>query len=187
MGEVHGNFGILPALFANGLVWFGLTQLRGFHPQERVWTVAVERAKILALVNLALAPFPAWWSRWPDEPFFGQSMIALLVSGLALLLCLNYSLRRLAAMLPDETLRADTRLFTALNTTLIVTLGVVVGLWLVAIRLPHVPAWVSLLLAAVDEERFIMVVALALLPLALTMTLIWKAKETLFNGLTDRT
>lgn len=186
MGEIHGNLGILPALAANGLVWFGLTQLRGFHPQERVWTSAVERAKILALVNIALSPFPAWWSRWPDEPFFNRSMLALLVSGLTLLLCLNHALRRLAAMLPDETLRADTRMFTALNTTLMATLAILIGLWLIAVRLPHVPPWVSLVLAAVDEERFVMVVALALLPVALTMTLIWKAKETVFNGLTER-
>lgn len=186
MGDMPAELGMLPAIAANALIFYGLLQLQHFQPQEQVWIKTVERAKILALLNLALSPFPWWWNRWPDEAFFGQSMLLLLFSGMGLLLCLNQALRRLAAMLPDETLRAETRLFTALNSTLIFALCSLVGIWILATMLPHLPGWLGLLLMGVNEKRGWLVVVLALLPLALTMTLLWRAKEALFHGLAER-
>ena len=186
MGDMSPELGMLPTVAANGLILYGLFQLQYFNPQEEVWIKSVERAKILGLVNLALSPFPWWWNRWPDEAFFGQTMLLMLFSSMGLLLCLNHALRRLAAMLPDETLRSETKLFTALNSTLIITLSVLTGVWVLASLWPVIPGWLGLILMAVNDKRGWLVVMLALLPLALTMTLIWRAKEALFNGLAER-
>jgi hypothetical protein len=186
MGDMSPELGLFPALAANGLILYGVMQLQKFHPQEQVWIKAVERAKLFALLNVALSPFPWWWNRWPDEPFFGESMLLLLFSGMSLLLCLNHALRRLAAMLPDETLRSETGVFTALNSTLIFALVALVAAWMLASLLPAPPIWLNLLLVTVNERRGWLVVVLALLPLALTMTLLWRAKEALFNGLGER-
>ncbi|HMP84518.1 MAG TPA: hypothetical protein PKA41_17630, partial [Verrucomicrobiota bacterium] len=44
--------GIIPAIAAMGLLYFGLWQIGKFHPQERPWRVALDRARIAALANL---------------------------------------------------------------------------------------------------------------------------------------
>ena len=93
--------GFGPVLAASALVLYGVHQFDRFQPQERIWAAAVERARLSAMLLLALAPFAVWWGRRPEEPFFAHSMVLLLVAGLAFLLALNHLLVRLAAMLPD--------------------------------------------------------------------------------------
>ncbi len=166
----------LPAA-ACGLVWFGLRQLAHFQPQERIWTRAVARAELFAATNFFLSPFTWWWSRRPENPFFGQSVLLLVFLSLAFLLSLNHVLRRLAALLPDETLRSDMRLFTRLNAGLISGLGLLTGVWTTLLVLPRVPEAFSEIFEVLDQSRLALVVTLGLLPVALTMTLVWKAKE----------
>ena len=173
--------GCLPALAAVGLVLFGVRQLLRFQSQERVWVAAVERTSVLGLLLLALVPFAHWWARSPDHPFFQRSVALLLITGIAFALALNHLLARLAAMLPDEVFRADTRFFSALNRWLILSLGVFVLLELAQVALAdRSPTLLVFAVAAIDEERAWLFIVFALLPLALTMTLVWKAKEAVF-------
>jgi hypothetical protein len=167
----------LPAIAALGLVYHGLRELRHFQSQERIWATALERAKLLALVNLTLAPVTFWWSRAPEEPFFSQSMVVLVFTALAFVLALNRVLLRLSAMLPDETLRVETRFFVSVNRQLLFLLGLILACGVILARWPHGPQALLLLRAAVDDARPILLIVLALLPLALTMTLLWKTKE----------
>jgi hypothetical protein len=137
----------------------------------------VHRAELLALLNLALSPFTWWWSRRPDVSLFGASLLLMLFSGLGFLLALNHSLRRLAALLPDETLRSDMRLFTTVNTTLLTTLSVFATAWTLAREFPVLPNHLQDILEVLEQTRVFLVVSLGLPPVALTMTLVWKAKE----------
>ena len=177
LGDLWSQWGLGVPVFSCGLVWFGLKQLERFQPQERVWIRAVRRAELLALLNLTLSPFTWWWSRRPDVDFFGASLLLMLFSGLGFLLALNQALRRLAALLPDETLRSDMRLFTAINTSLLTTLLVFTGGWTAAREFPIAPAGLQALLEVLEQARVFLVVSLGLPPVALTMTLVWKAKE----------
>jgi hypothetical protein len=177
VGDAWSHLGITLPVVACGLVWFGLRQMNRFRPGERVWSRAVLRAELFALLNIALAPFTWWWSRRPGEALFGQSVVLLVFSALAFLLCLNHVLRRLAAMLPDETLRADMRLFTGINGSLLWTLAILAALWTALAGSRALPDWLGLVFVALDRSRLALVVALGLLPVALTMTLVWKAKE----------
>ena len=177
LGDLWSQFGLGLPVAACGLVWFGLKQLEHFQTQERVWVGSVHRAELLALLNLALSPFTWWWSRSPDVALFGASVLLLLFSGLAFLLTLNHALRRLAALLPDETLRSDMRLFTTVNTTLLSTLSVFAAAWTLAREFPILPEGLGEILEVLEQARVFLVVALGLPPVALTMTLVWKAKE----------
>jgi hypothetical protein len=51
------NFGIVPPLVSTGLLAYGLWQLGAFQRQERVWRAALDRARVLSLVNFGLSPF----------------------------------------------------------------------------------------------------------------------------------
>src|SRR6266516_1456781 len=106
---------VFPALLATSLLYYGLTLLGDFQPQERVWRAALERVKLLALVNVGLSPFLYFWNKLPSNPYFDGVVHFNIVTGLVFLLLLNPMLHRLSAMLPDETLRQETRLFTTLN------------------------------------------------------------------------
>ena len=177
LGELWSQFGIGLPVASCGLIWFGLKQLEQFQTQERVWVRSVNRAELLALLNLALSPFTWWWSRRPDVALFGASLLLMLFSGLGFLLALNHSLRRLAALLPDETLRSDMRLFTTINTTLLTTLLAFAAAWTLAREFQFLPNHLQEILEVLEQARVLLVVSLGLLPVALTMTLVWKAKE----------
>ena len=169
--------GFGPVLAASALVLYGVHQFGRFQPQERVWAAAVERARMLALLLLALAPFTVWWSRRPDEPFFAHSLVLLLCAGLAFLLALNHLLVRLAAMLPDEALRSETRFFAHLNRALVVTQAVLFAAYLLLPLWADLPGPLVWLHSALEIAKAWLVLVLALPPVALTMTLLWKTKE----------
>jgi hypothetical protein len=176
------QFGYAPPLVAAGTLVYGLLPLRQFQSRERVWRGALDRALLLGLVLLALAPTPVWWNRAPEEAYFAQGMLALVFGGLAFLVALNDVLRRLAAMLPDETLRAETRFFTALNTGLLTILAAGVGAWLGLHHWPHPPDSLAYLRSLFDLTRPWLLIMATLLPVALTMTLLWKTKEVILHS-----
>lgn len=169
---------ILPAVASLGLLAYGLQCLRRFQPQERIWIAALDRATLFNLLLMAMVPFAHWWHLAPRQPMFWQSLALLVFAGICYLLCLNRVLARLAALLPDEVLRSDTRLFATLNRYLILLLGLLLGLELAARTIGHrVPTIVHVFLEDLSESRGWLLVLLALLPVALTMTLLWRAKE----------
>ena len=81
-------------------------------------------------------------------------------------------------MLPDVVLRSDTALFSRVNGGLIGLLALLVALEVMVMWRPGwFPTYVEALLLELAESRNWLFVMLALVPLALTMTLLWKAKE----------
>jgi hypothetical protein len=69
--------GILPLLAINLLLLYGLWQMGEFQKQERPWRLALDRALLLALVNLGLSPFLYWHNRMPGESFFTYAVMLL--------------------------------------------------------------------------------------------------------------
>jgi hypothetical protein len=175
-------YGLVPPMVATGLVAFGLWQLGSFQKQERPWRNALDRAKVFALINLGLSPFAFWWNREPNLFFYSISLRVLALSAWFFLFSLNTVLVRLAAMLPDETLRHETRQFTSLNQTLLLALLLVIALQVVVARVPQWPAQFQTLLTVWDRGGPWLLILLALLPLAMTMALIWKTKEVILES-----
>src|SRR5258706_6181007 len=99
------SLGMLPPLCVTALLVYGLWQLGAFQRQERVWRNALDRARMLSLVNFGLSPFLYWWNRIPNHLFFIVMVILFGLSALLLLASVNLVLQRLSAMLPDEALR----------------------------------------------------------------------------------
>lgn len=182
LDDAWRTWGVVPVFAASALLVFGLVQLRHFQPGERIWTAALERTLVLGLMLVGLAPVTYWWSRVPHEPFFAVGMVLLLFCGLTFMLALNQMLLRLSAMLPDETLRIETRFFTTWNCRLLTVLGLILAAYQVAVRVPRMPEQIQLVWFALEVLRPWLAVLFAFLPVALTMTLLWKTKEAILSS-----
>jgi hypothetical protein len=175
-------FGILPALVATGLLLYGLWQMGRFRKQERPWRNALDRAKLLGLVNFGLCPFLYWYNKMPQQTFFNTAVLVLVLSAILFLFNLNVVLKQLGAMLPDETLRQETRQFTVLNRWLLVALLLCASAYIVLLHDPRLPASLGALFVWINRFSFWALTLFALLPLAMTMALIWKTKEVILDS-----
>jgi hypothetical protein len=169
--------GITPPIAATALLFYGVMSLGHFQKQERVWNRALDRARVFALINLGLSPFVYWWSKIPSQPFFLLSLEVMALSGLLFLFSLNPLLVRLTAMLPDETLRLETRFFTTVNRCLVLATLLVLLLYFGLGRMTALPHQLIDFLILLDRFGLWLVLFLVLLPVAMTMALIWKIKE----------
>jgi hypothetical protein len=176
------SFGILPPLMATGLLVYGLWQLGAFQRQERIWRLALDRAMVLSLINFGLSPFLYWWNRVPASPFFMVMVMVLTVSGVLFLSSLNVVLQRLGAMLPEEALRQEIKQFTPLNLNLLFTTLIFQLAYMVLMRFEKVPLWLGMILAVMEKGSTWFLILLVLLPLAMTMALLWKTKEVILDG-----
>jgi hypothetical protein len=172
---------MLAPIVVAALLFYGLHLLGDFQKGERIWRDALDRSKLLAVVNIGLSPFVYWYNRFPSMQFYSAAVFLLMITALLFLFNLNHVLQRLAAMLPDETLRIETRVFGNLNTSLLAAIVLVVGaLQLLRQFSDYIPAALNNFLNAMDFIRTGLFVFLTLLPMAMTMTLIWKIKEVIF-------
>jgi hypothetical protein len=180
--EWFKSLGLAAPLAATGLIVFGVWQLGDFQKQERVWRSALDRARILSLINFGLSPFLYWWNRVPANTFFFSMVLILAVSALLFLTCLNIVLQRLGAMLPDEALRTETKQFTALNLNLLLITFLLGMLYFAVRHLQTLPLWLAVVMNLLDRSNFWLLIFLVLLPLAMTMALIWKTKEVVLEN-----
>jgi hypothetical protein len=171
---------MLGPMVTTGLLFYGLYLISSFQKQERIWHHALDRAKLLALVNTGLSPFIYWFNRLPYVSFYSMAVFLLMLTGILFLFNLNHVLQRLAAMLPDETLRSETRVFSNLNISLLSAIIFVFTLFFILRQIDQLPAVVLNFLRVLELIRYWLLVFLILLPLAMTMTLIWKIKEVVF-------
>jgi hypothetical protein len=177
------SLGFVPPLAATALLVYGLWQLGGFQKQERVWRNALDRARVLSLVNFFLSPFLYWWNRVPGQAFFLAMVIVFALSALLFLGSINLVLQRLGAMLPDETLRLETRQFTTLNLNLLGATLVAALLYWGLGQFRTMPLWLGIVAAVMERGSFWFLVVLVLLPLAMTMALLWKTKEVILDSI----
>jgi hypothetical protein len=174
--------GMLPALFGTGLLLYGLWQMGRFQKQERPWRSALDRAKLSGLVNFGLCPFLYWQNKMPGQPFFNAAIFVLILSAIIFLFNLNVVLKQLGAMLPDETLRQETRQFTQLNRWLLVALLLSATAYVVVMNDPRLAGKLGDYYAWINRVSFWVLILFALLPLAMTMALIWKTKEVILDS-----
>jgi hypothetical protein len=180
--ELLKPVGIVPALVVNALLLFGLWQMGDFQKQERPWRNALDRAKLLGLVDLGLCPFLFWFSRMPEQFFFRAAVFVLVLSAILFLFNLNVVIKQLGAMLPDETLRQETKQFTALNRWLLVGWLVFVAASTAVPRIFNLSLLNPKILFWLQHAEIAVLLFLGLAPLAVTMALIWKTKEVIFDS-----
>lgn len=183
--DALGDVAIAPAAGLTALLLYGLTLMAGFQPQERVWTNSLERARLMGLICLGLSPFLHWWHRLPFVTLYAVSVILLVLFGLLFLLQLNHVLLRLTAILADEMLRHETQFFVGFNRTILSIIPLLLGAWMAASQIKVLPQRAIDLLHVADEIGLWFMLFLLLIPVATTMALIWKIKETIFAGVFD--
>jgi magnesium-transporting ATPase (P-type) len=174
--------GLMPAFATTALLLYGLWQMSDFQKQERPWRNALDRAKLLGLVNFGFCPFLYWQNRMPDQPFFAAAVFVLVLSAVLFLFNLNVVLKQLGAMLPDETLRQETRQFTLLNRWLLVVFLFIAAAYVVLIYSPPLSQEPGGFANWLDHLGLWSLTFFALFPLAMTMALIWKTKEVILDS-----
>ena len=174
--------GFLPALAVNALLVYGLWQMGEFQRQERPWRHALDRAQLLALVLLGLCPFIYWHNRMPEQSFFTAAIWMMELAGVIFLFNLNLVLTRLGAMLPDETLRHETRQFTALNRWLLVALLFLSIALIILVQFGRPTSRLGSVLIWLSQFSDLLLIFFMLLPLAMTMALIWTIKEIILDA-----
>ena len=186
-GEWLKPLGFAPTIVAMGLLLYGTWLMASFQRQERVWIKAVERARLIALVNLGLSPFLFFWSKVSGHPFFAIIVQVLILSSMLFVYLLNSLLARLAAMLPDETLRAEARLFTRLNQIILLIIMPALPMYIIVRSISPLPRFIVELLLLIERRstvfEFALLLCFILLPLAMTMALLWKTKEVILSGI----
>ncbi len=178
-----GSFGVLPLLMATGLIFFGLNLMSRFQPDNSSWCHSLERTKLMALVNLGMSPFLFWWHQFPQEEFFSIAASVLAIASLFFLFNLNSLLRQLTAILPDETLRYETRVFTTLNHYMLGIIILCLTFMLTIQQIDELPQMLAHVRFQIIQSNAWLIVLWVLLPVAMTMALIWKIKEVLFTSL----
>ena len=176
------SYGVIPPMVSTALLVYGLWQLGDFQRQERVWRNALDRARIFSVVNFGLSPFLYWWNKVPANNFFLAMVILLSFSALLFLSSVNIVLQRLGAMLPDEALRVETRQFTTLNLNLLFATFVLAVLYVALGQFQKVPFWLAVVVQVLERGSLWFLVLLVLLPLAMTMALLWKTKEVILDN-----
>lgn len=177
------TFTVLPPIAVTAWLVYGLWHLGHFQKQERIWVRALDRAKIFALVDLGLSPFLFWWNQKPDVEFYLWMILALSACGLLFLSSLNLVLYRLSTMLPDESLREETKHFTTLNRVILTALLCFGGAIVALLKFPDTFALPFNLDRLVGAGGLWLMIFLALLPLAMTMALLWKIKEVILESI----
>ena len=152
------SFGLIPALAATCLLLFGLWQMGDFQRQERPWRNALDRAKLLGLINLGLCPFLFWHHRMPQEAFFRAAVLVLIFSAILFVFNLNIVIKQLGAMLPDETLRHETILFTALNRWLLAFLFLLNVAYVILLHVSEMPLEFDIFIVWLDRLGFVVAV-----------------------------
>jgi hypothetical protein len=175
-------FGLFTPVAVTSVLLYGLWHVGQFQKQERIWQNALDRAKLLALVNVGLSPFLYWWNRFPDNEFFTGMVLLHAFCALIFFSHLNLVVLRLSAMLPDETLRHEARQFTTLNRGLLLAALLLSAAHLILQRYASKVALVDQYVALLERAGLWLLIPLVLLPLAMTMALLWKTKEVILDS-----
>jgi hypothetical protein len=174
---------IVPAMLAGAMLYYSLRQLHDFQKQERIWQQALTRAEILTVVNTGLAPFLFWWHRFPEIPFFVVCVVVLAFTVLLFLMQVNQVLRRLCAMLPDEALRSETNMFTTLNIALLLLVFIGLAAFLGWTHAQPLPGAMGRMIRGDNPRGMGFILFLSLMPLAMTLAILWKIKEVIFMSI----
>ena len=179
--EAVKSFGIMPPLVCAGLAGLRPVATGSFQKQERVWRNALDRAQLLSLIDFGLSPFLYWSSQVPANPFFLDGVL-MAVRRCCFWRSLNQFLQRLGAMLPDEALRLEIKQFTALNLKILWVTLLFGAAYLALSHWQNPSLCLQAVLGEVERGRLWFLIVLVLLPLAMTMALLWKTKEVILDS-----
>jgi len=184
MSNLLHSLGILPALGTSALLLYGVIKLGRFQPDFVAWQKSVHLARWCAILVLGLSPFLYWWCRVPEITYFKVLAMTLIVTSMLLLAQLNVVLRRLTAILPDQTLRAETVFMARFNLVILAVVGAAEMFFYSLNRLSISAAteWLTQQQLWLLRPMEIIVLLMMVMPIAITMAVMWKIKEVILES-----
>jgi|GEM_PF-744797 len=182
-----GHLGVIGPAIPPMLICYGFIQVGSAVGGDLVWRRQVDRALLLGLIMVGLAPFLYWWHRVPENLFFSSMVIVLCVTGFAMLFVMSYLIQQLAFALGEPILLLDARRLGSY-----VRISAITS---IAVLLSHVVGGIFKLLpqeyldAVLDTSHPVFlagVVIFVLTPLATVMSLLWKMKQLILNSVFGR-
>ncbi len=182
--------GVYPPVFASALLLYGAVLIVRSANLAGIGGRPVRDFAILfAVINLGLSPFLYWWTRLPTISHFYWSVMTFTVTSFTFLYILNKLLLSLTEQLPDEVLRADVQFFSRFNGVLIFSVLFLVILYCVAAEVAQNISPPNPFLGIVQSIygfRRELVLSLVLLPVATTMSMLWKTKGSILRQIARR-
>ena len=174
---------LLPTLGAIGLLVYAVWQLGRFRPDSSEWQVDLHHSRLFALICLGLVPFLQWAGAETGVPpvgafVFRLNVLLFILAAFVFLLHLNLLLRTLATLLPNEVLRADTRIFAKLNPLLLLLVLGLMTVYLVVAALEPAGERLQRVLEAIHVQSGRLLILLVLPSVATTLSMIWKSRQT---------
>jgi hypothetical protein len=174
---------LLPTLGSIGLLVYAVWQLGQFRPEVGEWQADLHHSRLFVLVCLGLAPFLQWAGAETGVPpggafVFRLNVLLFILAAFVFLLHLNLLLRTLAMLLPNEVLRADTRIFAKLNPLLLLLVLGLMTVYLVVSALEPEGERLRRVLEAINVQSGRLLILLVLPSVATTLSMIWKSRQT---------
>jgi hypothetical protein len=179
-------WGPLMPLLAHGLIFYSLFQIAALPPERGAWRDLVDRTKLLALVNLGLAPFVYFWNARPQNVYFAYAVGLLALSAIVFLFTLNQLLRELVKLVPDHGLQPEVQWLSSLNSALLVGMVLFLGLYLGLWSIDPLPWLLVQLREFLEMSRVWLLLTFTLIPISMTMNMIWKLKDLVMKSIYTR-
>lgn len=154
-----------------------------FKKMEKSWSGLIDRAKFFGIINLSLSPFIYWRLKVPEITAFSVAVWLFFVSNIIFLLILNSIIQRLTSMLSDKTLRLDAKTYGDLNQYMLTLLLVILFLGYAGNFLKDSPLFLNQVLVIISRFYQWIMTFIIVVPLAITMALIWKTRETILTNI----
>lgn len=178
--SLFAPLGVVPPLLVNGLLFYALAQLGCFQREQVHWQRALERTRLLALVNMGLSPFLYWWKIMPQVSHYQLSVGVMALCGLLFLFSLNQVVQRLGDLVQDDAGRLETRLFATFNLYVLTGIFLSVACWPLLRLWQPSSLWLAPVVRFLLDANVVLLLFAVLLPIAVTMALLWKIKDTVF-------
>ncbi len=168
----------LPTYVISTLLFFwGLMALYRVRPLSPAWSRYLRLAFVLTLLLIYFSPFIYWWMRLPFQDHFAINLLALMLAITWLLWIVNRLAEEVAGAMRDRVFLIEARLcrWSVLAIILVPLSGYVV--YALAMNIVHGMAITHILQNMRYLPHVHWMLALILLPMTLTISIAWKAKE----------
>ncbi len=153
-----------------------------FKKSEKSWEELLDRAKFFGIINLSLSPFIYWRLKVPEISAFSVAVWLFFVSNAFFLIIINRIIQQLTKMLPENTLREDAKTYGDLNQYMLIVLLIILILGYAGNGFKGLSLPVTDFLFLISRYYQWILTFVIVVPLAITMALLWKTKEVILIG-----
>ena len=167
-----------------GLIGWGLWLLQSAGLARRSWQRRTRMALGLAFLIIYFAPFIAWWQAMPYENLFLVNVLALLLTGMGLLLLVNLLTADACILFKERGGQVESQVFAFGVVILMITPFLIGLLFALVASIRYNSSFAEEILVTINRMPIWLYVATTL-PCSLTLVASWKAKALCYQRLWD--